>query len=465
MRRNTKIIATIGPGTASDIMLESLFQAGANTFRLNMSHLTHESVTQVCHSIRTLEKKCSTSIGILVDLQGPKIRLGEVSEGVVLCEGDSFTLDLLETAGTAERAPLPHPEVFQAVQVGQKLLLDDGKICLQVTSCGNSTLVTQVKVGGALKSRKGINLPETILPVSVLTPKDRADLTHALSCGVDWIALSFVQKAQDIEELRSIVGERAYIMAKIEKPQAVLDLDAIIQKADGVMIARGDLGVELPLEMVPSIQKRIILAARQAGRPVVVATQMLESMIHQPTPTRAEVSDVAQAVFEGADAVMLSAETATGSYPCEAVAIMDKIAKEVEADANYSKLLSSVSPTYEKVDALCCACHTITDHLKIVMIVCYTNSGKTGLSMARWRPRLPILALTHIKETARRLSLVWGITTVFATDPKDLEDVIEKASQLALSSGKAKKGDMIAVMAGIPIGTPQATNLLRVVDL
>ncbi len=464
-RRNVKIIATLGPASDTPEMIRALFDAGADVFRLNMSHLSHDGLRRVHGIIRAIEAEVERPIGILADLQGPKLRVGEMKDGAAMLEkGKSFRLDLDPAPGDATRAPLPHPEIFAAVEAGQALLLDDGKIRLRVTKAGKDFAETEVIVGGRLTNRKGVNVPEAVLPVNALTEKDRSDFEAALELGIDWVALSFIQRPDDIAEARKIARGRAAILAKIEKPQALVHLEDIIDMADALMVARGDLGVELPLEQVPGWQKRITRAARRAGKPVVVATQMLESMIAAPVPTRAEVSDVATAVFEGADAIMLSAESAAGKYPIEAVRMMDSIAAEVESDPTYPGIMYAQrnAPEATGADAISAAAHMVADTLKAAAIVCWTNSGSTGLRAARERPLFPIIALTPIPNTARRLALVWGLHCVLTEDAHDLDDVAERACRIAFREGYAQPGQRIIVTAGLPLGTPGATNMLRV---
>lgn len=464
-RRNVKIIATLGPASNSPEMIRTLFESGVDVFRLNMSHLSHEGLKKIHATIRAVEKDVDRPIGILADLQGPKLRVGEMEGGSALLEtGQKFRLDLDTAPGDARRAPLPHPEIFAAVTKGQSLLLDDGKIRLRVLDCGADFAETDVVVGGRLSNRKGVNVPDAVLPVAALTEKDRSDFEAALNLGIDWVALSFIQRPDDIAEARKIARGRAAILAKIEKPQALVHLDDIIDMADALMVARGDLGVELPLEQVPGWQKRITRAARRAGKPVVVATQMLESMISSPVPTRAEVSDVATAVFEGADAIMLSAESAAGQYPAEAVRMMNSIAVEVESDPTYPGIIYAQrnEPEATGADAISAAAHMVADTLKAAAIVCWTNSGSTGIRAARERPLFPIIALTPITATARRLALVWGLHCVLTEDAKDLDDLADRACRIAFREGYAQPGQRIIVTAGLPLGTPGATNMLRV---
>jgi pyruvate kinase len=463
-RRNVKIIATLGPASDTPEMIRKLFDAGADVFRLNMSHLDHKGLKRVHTMVREVEKSVEHPIGILVDLQGPKLRIGEMKDGTVLKEGSRFRLDTSKKAGDASRAFLPHPAIFDAVSAGQSLLLDDGKIRLLVKGKGRDHIDTEVTVGGKLTSRKGVSLPDTVLPLAALTEKDRGDLDAALDLGVDWVALSFVQRPDDIAEVRKIARGRAAVLAKIEKPQALAHLDEIIEIADAIMVARGDLGVELPLEQVPGWQKRMTRAARRSGKPVVIATQMLESMISAPTPTRAEVSDVATAVFEGADAIMLSAESAAGQYPVEAVTMMNRVAQSVESDPTYPGIIYAqrAEPEATGADAISAAAHSVADTLKAAAIVCWTNSGSTGLRAARERPLFPIVALTPVHATARRLALVWGLHCVLTEDAKDLDDLSDRACRIAFKEGFAQPGQRIVVTAGVPLGTPGATNMLRV---
>ncbi len=464
-RRNVKIIATLGPASNGKEKIRELFHAGADVFRLNMSHLNHEGLTRLHALIREVEAEEGRPIGILVDLQGPKLRVGEIADGEAMLEkGARFRLDLDPAPGDATRAPLPHPEIFAAVEVGQSLLLDDGKIRLRVTRTGADFAETEVVVGGRLTNRKGVNVPESVLPLKALTDKDLADFEKALELGVDWVALSFIQRPDDIAEARKIARGRVAVLGKIEKPQALVHLDEIIDISDAVMVARGDLGVELPLEEVPGCQKRITRGARRAGKPVVIATQMLESMIASPVPTRAEVSDVATAVFEGADAIMLSAESAAGQYPVEAVRMMNRVAESVEADPTYPGIIYSqrTEPEATGADAISAAAHSVADTLKAAAIVCWTNSGSTGLRAARERPLFPIVALTPIPATARRLALVWGLHCVLTEDAHDLDDIAERACRIAFQEGFAQPGQRIIVTAGLPLGTPGATNMLRV---
>jgi pyruvate kinase len=463
--RKTKIVATLGPSSSSPAQLKALFEAGADVFRINMSHTSHELLGELHARLRTLEAEEKRPICILTDLQGPKIRLGTLPGGrISLLEGEH--IKLLREASTNEPAviPIPHAEVFAALKQKHCLLIDDGKIRLRTWSAKTDSAEAIVEVGGVLKDRKGVNLPDTLLPVSAMTDKDRSDLDAALHLGVDWIALSFVQRPDDVAELKKLVRGRAGVLAKIEKPKALETLPEIIELADALMVARGDLGVELPLEAVPGWQKEITRAARKAGKPVVIATQMLESMIESAAPTRAEVSDVATAVFDGADAVMLSAETAAGKHPVEAVNVMDRIAIAVESGPLFQSIMDSQRATPEETtpDAIMAAVHQITHTVHARAIVCWTGSGSTGLRAARERPEAPIIALTPSVETARRLTIAWGLHCVMTDDAHDLDDVVERAASIAYEQGFAKPGERIVVTAGVPLGTPGATNLLRV---
>lgn len=463
--RRVKIIATLGPATSSPEMIERLFVAGADVFRINMSHAPHDLVRQLHGAIRGVETKFSRPIGILADLQGPKLRVGELTGGrVLLREGAKLVLDTSPEPGTSDRVCLPHPPIFAAVEPGHTLLLDDGKLRLTVLAKTKDRITAEVAVGGALASRKGISLPDSLLPLGALTDKDRNDLAYALELGVDWVALSFVQRAADVAEAKKIVGNRAALMAKIEKPSALNDLDHIIELADGIMVARGDLGVELPVQKVPGLQKRMTRDARTAGKPVVIATQMLESMISAPVPTRAEVSDVANAVFEGADAVMLSAESAVGQFPIEAVRMMDKVAIEVEHDPLYDAIIHAhrTPPDATGPDAIAAAAHTIAETLQLAAIVCYTASGSTGMRVARERPDQQVIALTPIPATGRRLALVWGLHCVLTSDAANQREMVEKATRIARDEGFGQIGDRIIITAGFPLGTPGATNMVRI---
>jgi pyruvate kinase len=446
-------------------MIRQLFNAGADVFRLNFSHGSHADHKVRLDIIRDLERETGRPIAVLLDLQGPKLRLGTFREGKVnLAAGQAFRLDLAAGPGDDKRAPLPHPEIFAALKPQTNLLLDDGKVRLRVERCGPDFAETVVVIGGAVSDRKGVNVPDAVLPLSPLTEKDRKDLAFGLELGVDWIALSFVQRPEDVSEAREIVGARAKILSKLEKPAAVERLESIVALSDAIMVARGDLGVELPPEDVPGIQRQMVRVCRQAGKPVVVATQMLESMISTPTPTRAEASDVATAIYDGVDAVMLSAESASGSYPVEAVTMMDRIICKVERDPHYRKIVHAepTEPEATPADAVSAAVRRVTSILPVTATVAYTTSGSTSLRIARERPEAPILSLTPNLATARRLALVWGVHSVLTEDAKDVEDMVAKASRIALDEGFAQSGRPLVIIAGMPFGTPGSTNLLRI---
>ncbi|HNB05028.1 MAG TPA: pyruvate kinase [Thauera aminoaromatica] len=463
--RSARILATLGPASSTRERIRALAEAGADVFRLNFSHGSHEDHAERYRLIRAVEAEIGRPIGVLMDLQGPKLRVGRFAEGkVALVPGARFRLDLDPTAGDAKRANLPHPEIFAALEAGTELLLDDGKLRLRVDACGADFADTTVLVGGTLSDRKGVNVPGVVLPISPLTTKDRADLDFGLALGVDWVALSFVQRPEDLREARELIGDRAWIMAKLEKPAAIDALDAIIALADGVMVARGDLGVELPPQQVPVLQRRIVRAARAAGRPVVVATQMLESMISSPVPTRAEASDVATAIYDGADAVMLSAESASGQYPVEAVAIMHGIVCEVERDPAWRAGLeaSHTAAAANTPDAICCALRRVAGLLEPAATVAYTSSGFSALRASRERPVAPILALTPQPTTARRLALVWGVHAVPFEEVHDVAEMVEHAARAVQNLGFGSAGDAVVVIAGLPFGQRGSTNLLHV---
>jgi pyruvate kinase len=467
MRRNrsAKIVATLGPSSSTKEQIGALAEAGVDVFRFNFSHGSHDDHAERFRVVRELEAERGRPIGTLIDLQGPKLRIGRFEGGrVTLNRGDPFRLDLDETPGSQQRARLPHPEIFAVLAPEQELLLDDGKIRLRVERCGPEFAETTVVTGGGLSDRKGVNVPNAVLPISAMTDKDRADLQFGLETGFDYVALSFVQRPEDVAEARRLIAGRASVMSKIEKPAAIDRLDEIIELSDAIMVARGDLGVEMPPERVPRLQKRIVRRSRDFGKPVIVATQMLESMITSPAPTRAEASDVATAVYDGADAVMLSAESAAGDYPVEAVTIMDKIIRSVEQDELYRSYLDAYHAQAERTsaDAITLAAHQVAHTLQASAIVTYTTSGATALRASRERPDRPILGLITRMVTARKLSLAWGVHAVFTEDAHDLDEMVGKARQFARTEGFAEPGESIVITAGLPFGTPGATNLLRI---
>lgn len=463
--RQTKIVATLGPASGTHAVIRKLFMAGVDVFRLNFSHGTHEDHRERVKIIREIEREFSTPIGILADMQGPKLRVGRFKDGgIALKKGMQIRFDLDEAEGDERRVNLPHPEIIAAVGEGDLLLMDDGKVRVQVKSKGKDHLLCEVISGVRLSNNKGVNIPGVVLPIPALTEKDKKDLKAALEMGVDWIAQSFVQRPQDVAEARKLIGREAGLMIKLEKPSAIECVDELIDMADAVMLARGDLGVEIPPENVPSVQKRVVRAVRHAGKPIIVATQMLESMIDSPSPTRAEASDVATAVYDGTDAVMLSAETAAGSYPLEAVTIMDRICKRTESDEVYRQIIAADALLVEDdaSDAITAAAHQVAHNIKAACIANYTSSGSTTLRTARQRPSMPILCLSHDNHAARRLCLSYGVHAVHVTDVKSFADTVERATVLARDHGLAKKGQRLVITAGVPFGRPGSTNVLRV---
>ncbi len=466
--KKVKILATLGPAIKGVDDIRQLVEAGVNLFRLNFSHGEHADHAQRYQWVREVERQLARPIGILMDLQGPKLRVGRFAEGKVHLErGQALRLDLDTTPGDASRVNLPHPEIIEALQPGMNLLLDDGRLRLQVTAKHADAIDTRVIAGGELSDRKGVNVPEAVLQLSPLTAKDRRDLDFGLELGVDWVALSFVQRPEDIVEARGLIKGRAALMAKIEKPSAVQHLEEIARLCDAIMVARGDLGVEVPAENVPRIQKDIIRTCRQLGRPVVVATQMLESMRFSPAPTRAEVTDVANAVAEGTDAVMLSAETASGDYPLETVQMMSKIIRQVEQGPDFQSQLDVSRPQAEATasDAISCAIRRISSILPVATLVNYTESGSSSLRASRERPKAPILSLTPSLETARRLTVAWGVYSVVNQRLDKVEDVTGTALEIARAQGMARTGDTLVITAGVPLGQPGSTNMLRIAHL
>jgi pyruvate kinase len=463
--RRIKILATLGPASSDSASIRKLFEAGADVFRINMSHTPHDKMREMVATIRSVESSYGRPIGILIDLQGPKLRLGNFENGFVeLKNGAMFTLDSNQAPGDVTRVHLPHPEILKALRPGHALLIDDGKLRLIAEETSPEHALVRVVTGGKMSDRKGVSLPDTDLPVSAMTPKDRADLEAALETGVDWVALSFVQRADDVLEAKKLVRGRAAIMSKIEKPQAIDRLAEIMEASDALMVARGDLGVELPAERVPGLQKQMTRMARRAGKPVVIATQMLESMITSPVPTRAEVSDVANAVFEGADAIMLSAESAAGKFPVEAVLTMNRIGEECERDPTYRGVIAAQRPEPEATagDAIADAARQIAETLDLSAIICWTSSGSTALRVARERPKPPVVAITPNVNTGRKLSLVWGVHCVIAEDAHDQDDMIDRAARISFRDGFAKAGQRVIIVAGVPLGTPGTTNMVRI---
>mgnify|MGYP003117791598 FL=1 len=463
--RNVKIVATLGPASETYETIRALHEAGADVFRLNMSHGDHAGIREKHRIIREVERDLNSPIAILADLQGPKLRVGTFGNGPEeLTQGATFRLDLDKAEGDGSRVCLPHPEIFAALQPGAHLLVNDGKIRLRVRECGADFAECEVVIGGVISDRKGVNVPDVELPLAALSEKDRKDLEFVCQLGVDWLALSFVQRPEDVTEARELANGRAAILSKIEKPSAVERFSGILAASDGIMVARGDLGVELPVQNVPPIQKRLVRACRAAAKPVIVATQMLESMIESPMPTRAEVSDVATAIYEGADAIMLSAESAAGSYPVEAVRTMDNVAREVEGDPTYTQIIEASRKAQRNTvaDGIVAAAREIAETADIKVICCFTQSGTTALLTARERPRVPIMALTSLRGTARRLALSWGVNCVMTEELTRFKLAVVNAARAARAEGYAEALDQIVVTAGVPFNVPGTTNILRV---
>ncbi len=464
-QRNVKIVATLGPASDTKVMISQLFLSGADVFRLNLSHGSHDEICRRHRLIREVENELGRPICILADLQGPKIRCGKfIEKSVMLHKGAKFKFDSNQDLGDRTRVFLPQVEVFESLKVGSELLVNDGKVRLRVTNCSNSFADTEVLVGGEISDNKGVNVPKEVLSLSALSNKDKADLEFVCDLGIDWLGLSFVQRPNDIEEARILAKGRALILAKIEKPAAVEDFDRILEAADGIMVARGDLGVELPIETLPPIQKRLVRECRAKGKPVIVATQMMESMISSPVPTRAEVSDVAQAIYEGADAIMLSAESAAGQFPIEAVKTMNKVAVEVEKEQIYRQVIeSSRTPLRRGVSAaITVAAREVAETTNVKAICCFTHRGTTAVLTSRERPRVPIIALTPKMGTARRLTLNWGLHCVVTEELDRFKMAVVNAARAARLYGFATDKDKIIVTAGVPFNTPGTTNILRV---
>ena len=464
-QRNIKIVATLGPSSSDYDTIKELHLAGADVFRLNMSHGTHDEIAKRHKIIRQVEDELSSPIAILADLQGPKLRVGQFKNGVEeLTENEKFSLDLKDELGTKDRVQLPHPEIFQALHEGAHLLINDGKIKLMVEKCGPDFADCLILNGGEISDRKGVNVPDVILPLAALSEKDRTDLDFICDLGIDWLALSFVQRAEDIVDARNLIAGRASVMSKIEKPSAVKSFDDILKVSDGVMVARGDLGVELPVQNVPPIQKRLVRKCRAAAKPVIVATQMLESMIESPMPTRAEVSDVATAIYEGSDAIMLSAESAAGQFPIQAVETMNNVAIEVESDPTYTEVMeaSRRAKRNSVADGIVSAAREIAETTDIKAICCFTQTGTTALLTARERPRVPIIALSSEIETARRLALTWGTNCVLSGNKTRFKEAVVSAVRAALAEGLADETEQVVITAGVPFNITGTTNILRV---
>lgn len=463
--RQTKILATLGPASNTVEMIEKLFLAGVDNFRLNFSHGKHEDHAERVKMIREIEAKYKRPIGIVADMQGPKLRVGIFKNGsIALTPGMQIRLDLDKTEGDETRVNLPHPEIISTLDPGAFILCDDGKVRMQIKEKGADFLIAEVVSGTKLSNNKGVNVPGVILPIAALTEKDLRDLKAALDMDVDWIAQSFVQRPEDVAEAKKLIAGRAFLMAKIEKPSAIEHFEGILDLVDGIMLARGDLGVEIPAEDVPSVQKKVVRMVRNAGKPMIVATQMLESMIESPSPTRAEASDVATAVYDGADCVMLSAETAAGKYPLEAVSIMNRICQRVEADDHYLAIMDSTHPDAKDTgsDAITIAAVNVAQTIKAACITNYTSSGSTTLRTSRQRPPMPILSLSHSLNTARRLMLSYGVYAVYAKNVETFDEAVETSIAKAKECGLAETGNRVVMTAGVPFGTPGSTNILRV---
>ncbi len=467
--RQTKILATLGPASSSNEIIEKLFCAGVSTFRLNFSHGTHEDHKSALKHIREIEAKYNQPLGIVADLQGPKLRIGKFeNDSIELKKGQNFRFDLDNSLGNENRVYLPHKEVIDAMEIGSHIFLDDGKVRIEITNKGAEYLDGVVQTDSYLSNNKGFNIPNIYLPIPALTDKDRADLEAALDMGVDWIAQSFVQKPEDVKQALKLINGRAALIVKIEKPSALAQLEEIADLADGVMLARGDLGVEIPPEDVPSVQKHVIRLVRDKGKPIIVATQMLESMINNARPTRAEASDVATAVYDGADCVMLSAETATGKYPVRSVEMMARIASKTEADSNYLEMMENSRPNALKdpSDAITTAAYYVAQDVKAMLIVNYTMSGATALRTARQRPETPILCLTPDINVARKLVLSYGVFPIHDDiKTEDFTGPARHAAKIALDKNFAKKGDRFVMTAGIPFGVSGTTNILRIGEI
>lgn len=467
--RHTKILATLGPASDTKEILKDLILAGVDNVRMNFSHGTAEDHKRRFDMIREIESETGRPIGIVADLQGPKLRVGLFKDKkIALKEGQDFRLDLDDALGDETRVQLPHPEIINSVSVGDQLLMDDGRVRVTVKEKGTDFLLVTVTAGTVLSNNKGVNVPNVTLPIPALTQKDRKDLEIALDLGADWIAHSFVQRPEDVEECQRLINGRSKHIVKLEKPSALEFLDEILYLTDAIMVARGDLGVEIPPENVPAAQKRIIRACRAAGKPVIVATQMLESMIELPQPTRAEASDVATAIYDGTDCVMLSAETAAGAYPVKAVEMMDRIAQSVEKDTLYRRIMDADHPETEEMsvsDFITAAAYHVANDIQAAAIVNYTTSGSTALRTARQRPSVPVLCLTENPTIARRLSLSYGVRPVVTVDVDNFDDMVTRAADVAKITNFGKTGDRLVITAGVPFGTVGSTNVLRIAKI
>lgn len=465
-KRRTKILATVGPASASPHMLKKLFKAGVDTFRLSFSHGKKSDHAEVIKRIRALELETGIPIGILQDLQGPKIRLGDLNNGEIeINPGDVLSFSPVKSCGNDDLIPLPHPEIFLALKEGDRIFIDDGRISMRAIKINSSILQAEVIEGKLLKSRKGVNLPDCVLDLPVLTEKDHSDLKFGLENDVDWVALSFVQRASDMMEISKIVAGRAGIVAKIEKPTALDDIVGIVEHSDAIMIARGDLGVEILPESVPAYQKEIIALCRSEAKPVIVATQMLESMTDVPAPTRAEASDVATAVYDGADAVMLSAESATGKFPVEAVTVMDRIIHSTEHHEYYERQINvSKREPKSSADVIADTGASLACLLQSRCIVAYSRSGVTARRVSARRPALQLFVLTKEAKVSRQMALIWGARSVLEKNVGDYETMVSTARDNSMRLMDVKSGNIV-VLAGVPFGKSGNTNNIRVAKL
>ncbi len=467
-QRSLKIVATLGPASSDRNTIKHMFEAGVDVFRLNMSHGSHDKVGELHAHIRSIEEEAARPIGIIVDLQGPKLRCGTFANASELLEtGQNFRLDLDPADGDATRVCVPHPEIFEVLAPGMTLLVNDGKIRLRVTRSTSDFADCEVMTGGTISGKKGINVPDAVLPLAALSQKDLADLEFTCNLGVDWLALSFVQQSQDVEVARFLARDRALIMTKIEKPAALERFSEILEVSDGIMVARGDLGVELPLHTVPPIQKRLVRRCRAAAKPVIVATQMLESMVENSTPTRAEISDVASAIYEGADAVMLSAESAVGRYPVESVATMNSVAVSAESDPTYREIMdaSRRSSRETVADAITAAAREIAETTDVNAICCFTHTGTTARLVAREKPRVPIVVITPFERISRRLSLLWGVHCVTSEFVHSFDEAVEIATRVAFDQKFGSGDDQVIITAGVPFNVSGSTNIVQVAKI
>jgi pyruvate kinase len=470
MTRKAKIVATVGPASQSEEVLEKLIQAGMNVARMNFSHGTHEQHAERIKRIRSVSERLGVSIGILQDLQGPKIRVGELPEPVYLSDGELVTLyatSMTPPENSGKQIPVDFRQLFDSVRPSDRLLLDDGRLTLEVISVKDrNALTAKVIVGGSLTAHKGINLPGVRLRIAGFTEKDEADLAFGISQGVDAVAISFVRSAEDVKKVRyameRISGTQRLplLIAKLEKPEALDNLDSILEIVDGVMVARGDLGVELPPERVPVLQKHIIRTANMRNKLVITATQMLESMITSPLPTRAEASDVANAIFDGTDAVMLSAETAAGKYPIESVQMMDRIVREAEThfmEWGAEQIVQGLEQS--DVASMARAAQALANDQNVSAAACFTSQGRTAWVMSKIRPRVPIMAFTPLRETYQRLAFLWGVRPYLVEFVNSLEAMLDHVDAALMRSDVVQAGDQVVLVCGFPVGAIRPPNM------